>query len=60
MTMNKEENKKSVVTTLREVRDKINLEIQDLSIVELKEYFRKKITLYPAKYIEFREEKAFD
>ena len=56
---NKEENKSSV-KILREIRDKINREIQDLSIAELKEYFRKRITLHPTKYIEVQKEKAFD
>ena len=52
---NKEENKKSTVKILREIRDKINLEIQDLSAAELKEYFRKRTTLHPTKYKEVSE-----
>lgn len=47
---NKEENKKSMVKILREIRDNINLEIQDLTSEELKEYFRNKLTLHPTMY----------
>lgn len=47
---NKDKNKKSMVKILREIRDNINIEIQDLTSEELKEYFRNKITLHPKMY----------
>ncbi len=40
-----------MVKILREIRDNINLEIQDLTPEELKEYFRNKLTLHPKKYM---------
>lgn len=55
---NKEENKKSMVKILREIRDNINLEIQDMTSEELKEYFRKKLTLHPTMYKKHRAESA--
>ena len=55
---NKEESKKSMIKILREIRDNINLEIQDLTTEELKEYFRSKLTLHPTKYNKNRTEIA--
>ena len=49
-TMKNKEVNKSMIKILREIRDRINLEIQDLTVEELKEYFRKKLTLHPTKY----------
>jgi len=51
---NKEENTKSMVKTLREIRDKINLEIQDLNSEELQKYFRNKLSIHPTKYKKHR------
>ncbi|MBN4049686.1 hypothetical protein JYT36_00500 [Bacteroidales bacterium AH-315-N07] len=56
--MKSKENKKSMVKTLREIRDRINLEIQDLSTEELKEYFKKKLTLHPKMYQQYRADNA--
>jgi len=56
--MKSKENKKSMVKTLREIRDRINLEIQDLSTEELKEYFKKKLTLHPKMYQQYRADSA--
>ena len=39
-----------MVKILREIRDNINLEIQDLTSEEIKEYFKNKLTLHPKKY----------
>jgi len=55
---NKEESKKSVVKIMREIRDNINLEIQDLTTEEIKEYFRNKLTIHPTKYNKHRTEIA--
>ena len=43
----KKEKGKSEIELLREIRDKISLEIQDMSFEELKKYFDEKPTLYP-------------
>ncbi len=51
-----EENNKSMVKILREIRDKINLEIQDMTPEELRKYFRKKLTLHPEKYQNKKDE----
>lgn len=41
---------KSTVAQLREIREKVNLEIKDLSAQQLKDYLNKKETLHPAKF----------
>lgn len=45
----KEKNKsgKTVIEQLRDIRDKINLDIEDMSIEQMKEYFKNKKTLHP-------------
>jgi len=40
---------KTTVEELREIRDKITLETQDMTVEQLKEYFKKQKTLHPAK-----------
>ena len=44
-----ETNEKSCVNELRKIRDNINLEIQDLSLEQLRAYWSKQKTLHPAK-----------
>ena len=45
----KEEKKidKTLVQQMRDIRDKVNLDIKDLTVEQLKEYFRKQKTLHP-------------
>ena len=38
---------KSTVQQLREIRDKVGLEIQDMNFEQLKKYLENKITLHP-------------
>jgi hypothetical protein len=38
---------KSVIEELRQIRDRINTEIQDLSLEQLKQYWKTKETLHP-------------
>ena len=38
---------KTVIEKLREIRDKVSLDIKDLSLKELKEYMNKQKTLHP-------------
>jgi hypothetical protein len=40
---------KTLTDELRQIRDKINLEIQDLSMEQLKEYWKTKETLHPTR-----------
>jgi hypothetical protein len=40
--------KKSVIQELREIRDKISLEIKDLSFEDLVKYFNRQKSLYPS------------
>lgn len=47
MSKTKEIKEKSVVEELREIRDKINFEIKDLSVEQLKQYWKIKETLHP-------------
>ena len=37
---------KSVTEQLREIRDEVSIEIQDMSLEQLKEYLKKKKTLH--------------
>ncbi len=39
---------KSVIQELRTIRDKVSLEIKDMTLKQLKEYFNKKKTLHPS------------
>jgi len=39
---------KTNIELLREIRDKISLEIQDMDHTQLKKYLKNKKTLYPA------------
>lgn len=47
MSKTKEIKEKSLIDEMRQIRDKINLEIKDLSVEQLKEYWKKKETLHP-------------
>jgi hypothetical protein len=38
---------KTLIEQLREIRDKISLEIKDMTFEELKDYLKKKKTLHP-------------
>jgi hypothetical protein len=38
---------KTLVEQMREIRDKVNLDIKDLTAAELKAYFDKQETLHP-------------
>lgn len=40
---------KTLIDELRQIRDKINLEIQDLSLEQLKHYWKTKETLHPTR-----------
>lgn len=42
---------KSVVLELREIRDKLNLELMDVPIGKIKAYLTQKKTLHPAWYL---------
>ncbi len=44
----KKEIEKSVVQELRAIRDKVSLEIKDMTLKQLKEYLNKKKTLHPS------------
>ncbi len=48
-TKNKKEIKKTTVEELREIRNSISLEIQNMTAEQLIEYFSKKKTLHPSK-----------
>ena len=48
--MDKKIEGKSILKKLRKIRDKISLEIMDLSKEEIKEYFANKRTLHPKMY----------
>ena len=52
MKEHKGKEQKSLVKVLREIRDKINLEIKDMSTDEVKNYYRKKRKIHPDKYDE--------
>lgn len=39
--------RKSLVQQMRDIRDKVNLDIRDLTPEELKEYIRKQKTMHP-------------
>ena len=39
--------RKSLIVQLREIRDKISLEIKDMTFKQLKDYLNKKDTLHP-------------
>lgn len=49
-TKTSKQSKKTVVQHLREVRDKINLDIQDMTIEQLRAYLKKQKTLHPRSY----------
>ncbi|HEY4323093.1 MAG TPA: hypothetical protein VGN20_03885 [Mucilaginibacter sp.] len=38
---------KTVIEQLREIRDKLSMDIKDLSLADLKEYINKQKTLHP-------------
>lgn len=46
----KEKKEKSIMVQLREIRDKISLEIQNMSTEEIREYFKKRRALHPTMY----------
>lgn len=39
---------KTLIEQLREIRDKVSLDIKDLTAEQMKEYFSKQKTLHPA------------
>jgi hypothetical protein len=45
----KSKTEKTTVQELREIRDRISLEIQDMTAEQLKEYFNKQKTLHSSK-----------
>jgi len=45
----KVKSEKTTVQELREIRDRINVEIQDMNVEQLKEYFNKQKTLHSSK-----------
>jgi len=47
MNKKNEIKEKSLIDELRFIRDEINLEIKDLSLEQLKQYWEKKETLHP-------------
>lgn len=49
MKTDKKTTKSSTVEDLRKIRDKIGLEIKDLSKDELLKYFKKESTIFPEK-----------
>jgi hypothetical protein len=40
---------KTLIAELREIRDKLSLEIQDMTLDQIKEYLKKKKTLHPTR-----------
>ena len=46
---------KTMVEQLREIRDKISLETQDMTLEELKAYFNQQKTLHPAAFWQNRQ-----
>ena len=46
----KNENKtdKNLIDQLREIRDKVSLEIKDMTLEQIKDYLKKKKTLHPS------------
>ena len=45
----KSKTEKTTIQELREIRDRISLEIQDMTAEQLKEYFNKQKTLHSSK-----------
>ena len=39
---------KTIIEQLREIRDKINLDIKDMTTEQIKEYFSRQKTLHPS------------
>jgi len=48
----KEKKEKSIMLQLREIRDRISLEIKNMSAEEIMEYFKKRRLLHPTMYKE--------
>jgi len=46
-TKDKIKSEKSLIDQLREIRDKVSLDIKDMTSEELKDYLNKKETLHP-------------
>ena len=46
-TKDKIKSDKTVVEQLREIRDKLNIEVKDISVEQLMEYLSKQKTLHP-------------
>jgi hypothetical protein len=40
---------KTLIEELREIRDKLSLEMQDMTVDQIKEYLKKKKTLHPTR-----------
>jgi len=46
-TKDKIKSEKSLIDQMREIRDKVSLDIKDMTLEELKDYLNKKETLHP-------------
>lgn len=49
---------KSAIEQLREIRDKISLDIQDMTFDQLKKYVEERLTLHPTRVWQKRAESA--
>ncbi|MFA5781196.1 MAG: hypothetical protein WC868_02885 [Bacteroidales bacterium] len=47
MKTKKKKKEKSAIEQLREIRDKISLDIQDMTFDQLKKYVEERLTLHP-------------
>ena len=47
-TTDKDKTDKTLIDELREIRDKMSLEMKDMTLEQIKEYLDKKETLHPA------------
>lgn len=48
MKTEKNKKEKSAIEQLREIRDKISIDIQDMTFEQLKKYVEERLTLHPA------------
>ena len=58
MKNTKKKKEKSAIQELRDIRDKIGLEIQDMTFEQLKNYIEKRLTLHPARAWQKQESSA--
>lgn len=49
MKNKKQEKEKSAIEQLREIRNKISLDIQDMTFDQLKKYVEERLTLHPTR-----------